>query len=187
MRGRYTKKPRPTVPDGHKLCTRCKAFKLVNEFYATATSNWCKACYRDDHRARYKPKNGANDEPRDCTWCGTSYRPRTRRVSMYCSPACKEAERRETGQDRERHLRRNYGIGSADYDRILAEQGGGCALCGVRPEDLKAGKYRTHLHVDHCHDTGRVRGLLCPDHNLLLGRFGDDPIMFKRILQYLEG
>jgi hypothetical protein len=81
---------------------------------------------------------------------------------------------------------REYGITSADYDRMLAEQGGGCAVCGIKPEELTAGRYRTYLHVDHDHKTGRNRGLLCPDHNLLLGRFGDDVVMFRRVVEYLE-
>ena len=69
---------------------------------------------------------------------------------------------------------------------MLTEQGGGCALCGVKPEELTAGRYRKFLHVDHNHETGRIRGLLCPEHNLLLGRFGDSAEMFRRIVEYLE-
>jgi hypothetical protein len=107
--------------------------------------------------------------------------------AAFCSRECKATERKESGRQRERHLQRKYGIGAADYDRILAEQGGGCSLCGVKPEELTAGRYRQYLHVDHCHDTGRVRGLLCPEHNLMLGRFGDSPEMFKRVVAYLEG
>lgn len=148
--------------------------------------NWCKACYREWHRGRYTPKGGATDDPRACAQCGTIYQPKNRRPSTYCSRACKDKAAKESGAERERYLQRTYGIGAADYDRILADQGGGCALCGIKPEELTAGRYRTYLHVDHCHDTGRVRGLLCPDHNLLLGRFGDSPEMFKRVVAYLE-
>jgi hypothetical protein len=119
--------------------------------------------------------------------CGKSYRPKQlKATAAYCSRQCKEEGRKLSGKARDQHLRRQYGIGAADYDRILAEQGGGCALCGVTPEELTAGRYRTYLHVDHCHETGRVRGLLCPEHNLLLGRFGDSPEMFRRVLAYLE-
>jgi hypothetical protein len=103
-----------------------------------------------------------------------------------CSRACKEVDHVRSGRARDAHLRRKYGITADDYDQLLAAQGGGCALCGIKPEDLTTGRYRTFLHVDHCHDTGQVRGLLCPDHNLLLGRFGDSVEMFKRIVEYLE-
>lgn len=69
---------------------------------------------------------------------------------------------------------------------MLAAQGGGCAICGVVPSEQKA-KYRSFLHVDHCHVTGRVRGLLCGEHNLLLGRFNDNPALLRLAAAYLEG
>lgn len=94
--------------------------------------------------------------------------------------------RRESGQTRDAHLMRKFGITQTDYDRMLTEQGGGCALCGCRAEEQK-GRYQTYLHVDHCHATGRVRGLLCDEHNMLLGRFDDNPALLRRAAEYLEG
>jgi predicted nucleic acid-binding Zn ribbon protein len=170
------------------LCSKCGESWPSSGFYWSKgqIKRPCKQCFHEWHRGRYVPKNGADDAPRNCIWCGASYRPKGRRVSFYCSQKCKEVERKESGQQREQHLQRKYGISAADYDRILAEQSGGCALCGVKPEELTQGRYRTYLHVDHCHDTGRVRGLLCPEHNLMLGRFGDSPEMFRKVLEYLE-
>ena len=170
------------------LCSKCGDSWPPSGFYWSKgqLKRPCKRCFREWHRARYAPKHDTDDAPRSCIWCGASYQPKSRRISYYCSQACKAAERRESGQQREQHLQRKFGISASDYDRILAEQGGGCALCGVKPEELTAGRYRTYLHVDHCHDTGKVRGLLCPEHNLLLGRLGDRPEMFRKILAYLE-
>jgi hypothetical protein len=174
-----------------KPCAKCEVTKPLEAFPERKASkdgrnSWCRDCYRQWHRERYKPRHGTDDAPRACTHCGKTYQPKTRRVSEYCSRSCKDKEHTASGRERDAHLRRKYGIGAADYDRLLAEQGGGCALCGRKPEELTAGRYRKHLHVDHCHDTGRVRGLLCPEHNLLLGRFGDSPEMFRRVLAYLE-
>lgn len=90
----------------------------------------------------------------------------------------------ESGAAREAHLRRSYGIAQADYDAMLAAQGGGCAICGKTAEQQK--RYTNYLHVDHCHATGRVRGLLCDQHNLLLGRFNDDPALLRKAADYLE-
>ena len=90
-----------------------------------------------------------------------------------------------SGRSRELHLRRKYGITVADYDAMLESQGGTCALCDATPETQRA-RYTTYFHVDHCHDTGRVRGLLCGEHNLLLGRFGDDPVLLRQAADYLE-
>jgi len=62
----------------------------------------------------------------------------------------------------------------------------GCALCGAKPEELTSGRFRTYLHVDHDAITGRVRGLLCPDHNLLIGRWNHDPTLLRRAADCLE-
>ncbi len=59
---------------------------------------------------------------------------------------------------RDARLRRLYDISAEEYDKLLAYQGGGCALCGRRP-------VRVRLAVDHDHKTGRVRGLLCMNCN----------------------
>lgn len=169
-----------------KGCTKCQKVKPVSEFYLRKgkPGSWCKSCYALWHRTRHAPASGATDEPRDCEVCGKAYQPKTRRPSTYCSRDCKAVQRRESGQAREQHLVRKYGITQADYDRMLTDQGGGCALCSAKPEDLTAGRYRTYLHVDHCHDTGKVRGLLCPDCNLLIGRRPND--WFRRAADYLE-
>jgi hypothetical protein len=168
-------------------CGRCKRTFPWESFSAShrgKTGTWCRTCVAANARGELPP--AAQHEPQVCVACGKSYIPKHLKAkAAFCSPACKQDERKASGRQRELYLQRNYGIGAADYDRILAEQGGGCALCGVKPEDLTAGRYRTYLHVDHCHDTGRVRGLLCPDHNLLLGRFGDDATMFRRVVEYL--
>src|ERR1017187_3557095 len=77
---------------------------------------------------------------------------------------------------------RKYGITADDYDRILSEQGGICALCG----DPHGDRRRYRLHVDHCHLSGVVRGLLCSSCNFGIGHFGDDPERFERVALYLR-
>lgn len=169
-----------------KACNRCSQDKPESDFYSKngKPQSWCKECYRAWHRARYTPKTGADDSPRDCSWCGESYRPKTRRPSKFCSAECKAAERKASGAERDGHLLRKFGITQADYMAMLSAQGGGCAICGVAPE-AQAARYKTYLHVDHCHDTGRVRGLLCGEHNLLIGRFGDEPVLLRKAADYL--
>ncbi|MEU6552105.1 endonuclease VII domain-containing protein [Streptomyces sp. NPDC046915] len=145
------------------------------------------AQYAREHRNPGVRWQKVEHAPRTCTYCGEQYVPKSlKATAAYCSRACKDKERSASGRARAEHLWKKYGITPEEYDQLLAAQGGGCALCGVKPEELTTGKYRTYLHVDHCHDSGRVRGLLCPDHNLLLGRFGDSPEMFRRVLNYLE-
>lgn len=78
---------------------------------------------------------------------------------------------------------RRYGITAADYRRLLAEQGGGCAICGNRDSGDGRGN---RLHVDHCHSTDIVRGLLCSSCNFGLGKFEDDPARLERAAMYLR-
>lgn len=177
----------------NQKCGGCKQDLPLESFspsYRGRNGTWCKPCfakYAREHRAPGVRWQKVNHDPRTCENCGESYVPKQLKASAaYCSRACKDEHRKTSGRQREAYLQRKYGISAADYDRLLAEQGGGCALCGVKPEDLQTGRFRTYLHVDHCHETGRVRGLLCPDHNLLLGRFGDSAEMFRRVLSYLE-
>ena len=168
-----------------RSCTKCGERKPLAEFYVRqstgAVNPWCRACYREWHRNRYAPQGDETDSPRPCAVCGVNFTPKQRRAAMYCSAECKN----RSPKHREKHLRRKYGITSADYDAMLAAQGGRCALCDATPETQRA-KYKTFFHVDHCHDTGRVRGLLCGEHNLMLGRWGDDPAQLRRAADYLE-
>ena len=69
--------------------------------------------------------------------------------------------------ERDRQYRLRYGITLADFDRMLAEQGGVCKICKAD----KAGNTGQCFAVDHCHETGRVRGLLCIKCNARLGWF----------------
>jgi hypothetical protein len=74
---------------------------------------------------------------------------------------------------------RMYGIDVPDYERILEEQGGGCYICGKKPTDRRA------LDIDHDHNTGKVRGLLCSKHNRAIGLMGDDLLILIKALEYL--
>lgn len=184
MRARYVPRPRPSkdVPEGHTFCTRCKTVKPEDQFYATATSKWCKDCYRVWHRERYAPKSGATDEPRACEQCGKVYQPRQRRPSAYCSKECgQEARNAEMRGNRDKQLRKKYGISEAEYREMLERQNSRCAICEI---DIAGG--RGIFHVDHCHTTKAVRGLLCMQCNHGLGNFRDNPGFLRRAIAYLE-
>jgi hypothetical protein len=76
-----------------------------------------------------------------------------------------------------------YGIGSAQFDQIMAAQGGACALCGMQ---LDGESKKTTAHVDHCHSTGKVRGILCHQCNVLLGNARESPALLAAAITYLE-
>src|SRR5262249_29852326 len=71
-------------------------------------------------------------------------------------------------------LRTLYGITPEKYDELLASQAGLCAICGG-PGRTTQRSQRFPLQVDHDHETGRIRGLLCHRCNTILGNAGDDP------------
>ena len=79
------------------------------------------------------------------------------------------------------HLLFKYGLTVDGYDSLLERQARGCAICG-KPSADKAGR---PLHVDHCHATGRVRGLLCMDCNTSIGKMQDSPELLLRASEYL--
>lgn len=84
---------------------------------------------------------------------------------------------------KEKRRKKKYGISGDQYREMLAEQGGGCAICGSRES---GNSMRPDLVVDHCHRTGRVRGLLCNHCNWILGRADDDPELLKKTARYLK-
>ncbi len=90
-------------------------------------------------------------------------------------------------QVREQKLKMSYGLTLADYDRMFAEQGGVCKIC-KKPQQVKRKGLGIayHLAVDHCHKTGKVRGLLCDNCNSGLGHFKDDKMNVLQAAIYLE-
>lgn len=80
---------------------------------------------------------------------------------------------------RARGLKRNFGITVADYEQMFSRQKGVCAIC-EKPET------RRRLSVDHCHKTGKIRGLLCNKCNRGLGYFYDDKNLMKKATEYLK-
>ena len=88
---------------------------------------------------------------------------------------------------RRRHLRYKYGLTIEAYEARLASQGGLCAICR-RPEMALGNNGETkRMAVDHDHDTGRVRGLLCSRCNPGLGYFLSSTELLESALAYLRG
>jgi hypothetical protein len=80
---------------------------------------------------------------------------------------------------------RKFGITQQEYENLFTAQNGVCAICG-NPETVTRNGVLRALAVDHCHDTGRIRGLLCSSCNLGLGKFKDDKFLLKKAVEYLS-
>jgi len=89
-------------------------------------------------------------------------------------PLSKEAQR-------EKNLQKSFGIGIKDYNKLLEIQNGCCAICGT--DSCASGR---NFAVDHNHQTGKIRGLLCKFCNTALGQFKDDTTVLQKAIQYLE-
>jgi hypothetical protein len=77
--------------------------------------------------------------------------------------------------------KKSYGISSEEYDLLYDEQDGCCAICGKHQSELTKA-----LHVDHDHITGKIRGLLCKNCNILLGAADDDITILLNSINYLS-
>jgi hypothetical protein len=137
-------------------------------------------------------------DPKKCTRCG-EHKPRSdfyphavakNGVSAWCKQCTRQATLDRQKRDKESvklinrraRLKRSFGMTVQQYDEMLDAQGGCCALCG---SDFPGGRGR--FVVDHCHDTGRVRGLLCNLCNVGLGALRDSPQLLQKAIHYLRG
>lgn len=84
---------------------------------------------------------------------------------------------------RDYHLKHKFGIGEAEYNQMFESQNKCCAICGSPDSKDRRTK---HLSIDHCHTTGRIRGLLCNKCNRALGGFEDSIEHLKAAIKYLK-
>jgi hypothetical protein len=77
------------------------------------------------------------------------------------------------------HMQYSYGITRENREEILKSQNDSCAICGKPANNVD------EFDVDHCHNTGTVRGLLCHKCNTGIGFFEDDPELLTKAIQYL--
>jgi hypothetical protein len=91
---------------------------------------------------------------------------------------------RTRDKKRENDRKRAYGMDPGEYESMLERQDGGCAICG---NDSSAGTNsgRRNLCVDHDHDTGEIRGLLCNNCNRAIGLLKDNRALLLRAADYL--
>lgn len=141
-----------------KTCTKCKLQKSLDSFW------------KDNRRGGYLPHCKSCKAEAAKKW--RSNNPEKSHTRYWNNPAV----------ERERHLIRKYGVNLAKYDAMLASQNGKCAICG----SLESEQFKGVFHIDHCHTTGNVRGLLCRGCNHMLGVVKDDPEILSKAIEYLS-
>jgi hypothetical protein len=80
-------------------------------------------------------------------------------------------------------LKTRYGIGLEEYERLLLKQNNCCKICKTTTPGRKGVK---RFAIDHCHNTGKIRGLLCSKCNTAIGLLNEDPLLFDAAKNYLK-
>lgn len=159
-----------------KRCRVCGDVKPIESFYrATGSKDGrrgeCKACFQAQRRKSYDSGKAVARAKR---WQERN----SEKHAEYQAEYRNRPERKRAMRDL--YYRRTFGITADDVDALIEKQGGVCAICGRTPERLAS------WHVDHCHETGVVRGVLCIDCNQGIGKFHEDPQRLRAAASYLE-
>ena len=155
-----------------RTCSKCKVAKDADQFYVRKNGklrSWCKACNLEAS-GEWSRDNPGVAAKRAKEW-------RANNLDLV-----RETRQRNKFKNYITDIKRKYGITEQQYARMLKVQCGGCAICGEGFDGKK-----TRPNVDHCHATGKVRGLLCRRCNILLGHVEDDSALLTEALEYLGG
>ena len=175
-----------------KKCTKCRQEKSFDNFYKRKRSksgyrSQCKSCEHEKHliwakahpesikakNLAYREANKDIIKDKKNTW----YEANTEKAKAK-SVAWKKAN---PNRHRSSRLKQRYGIMLEQYDAMLLAQNSCCAICQQHTSKLDK-----PLHVDHCHLTGKIRGLLCRKCNLALGNFEDNVDFLRSGIIYLD-
>ena len=146
-----------------KTCSICKEEKELDKF-----------------NKRKERKDGYESRCKEC-----------QKATREANPNYKETQRKANAkQDAKRkgkrwgyHLSKTYGLSEESYYKMYEEQDGRCAICDKK--ENKEEHYGKFV-VDHCHNTGHVRGLLCNQCNLMIGNAKDDTTTLNNAIKYLK-
>lgn len=171
-----------------KVCSICGTDFTVTQPNGKYCSDECKRAGKNiKHKEWYDRTYSLSREDIQCRNCGETFAPRNGNHKAFCTESCRIywLNNCHEGQIKSRleySYKKKYGISIEDYDRMSDEQNHVCAICG-QPQN-RANTSR--LSVDHNHETGSVRGLLCHLCNSGLGAFQDDPQILTSAIEYLN-
>lgn len=146
---------------------------------------------RERNRAHYqankqahaaKAKSWKEKNPERAAELQKQYRERNRELLNAKRKAIYEANKPAEQAARRRSKIKSYGLSPEQFEQMLAQQSGRCAICKTDKPTVKIGG---SFRIDHCHSTGKVRGLLCMKCNSGLGMFSDSPEVLIAAAEYL--
>lgn len=156
----------------NKQCTSCKRILPISSYHKdkskkTGLRERCKDC-----RCKYP----SGKIIKNCIACGDSFIVKSKqgKAQKYCGKECQR-------------LYIRYGISEYKYEDMLISSNYKCMICGNEETniDKRTGSVYS-LSVDHCHETGKVRGVLCTNCNAGIGYFKDNIKYLKKAIKYLK-
>jgi hypothetical protein len=179
-----------------RKCNKCRRVQQIEAFepakrYRGGRMPVCRSCRADYRAALHERAKADPGNSKTCRKCRERLPidefSRDKRSPDGHAPRCKNCRREwRRAEDprsvKDRFLRWRFGIGLDEYEGILAGQGGGCAICGNGNMQTR----RKFLDVDHDHETGKVRGILCSPCNTALGLLREDPTRIARLAEYVR-
>ena len=182
------------MPTAERKCSICGGTKPLTEFprsykkdrtpdMASYYVYRCKECIKKRERNRIRNRTEYFKERDQSPQKKHYVKERTKKLSAegYYKEKWVNTPTEERRAVAEKAKYRKYGLSKKKFDEMLKAQNGSCAICGRIPN----GRERA-LAIDHDHDTGQVRGLLCGKCNLGLGYFQDDVSLLKKAHTYLK-
>jgi hypothetical protein len=175
-----------------KTCHSCFADLPETEFYLKGKDTKrrdtrCRVCRTAEVR-NYRLKNPEIVKAIQKRTCAKHAEKHKERAAKWYSENHERAKEQMAKRRREQpetikneKLRLSFGITIHDYNRMMEDQGFCCAICGINNE-----KTKRSLAVDHCHITGRIRGLLCGKCNSAIGLLGESANNLRNAISYLE-
>jgi len=175
-----------------KTCKDCKIQKVAGEFYTYKNDSGvvklrprCKSCHKEKWRDLNKPRRvWAQDRKfKYCARCDETKLINEFHLSKEGWVKSKYCKQCHSAAVQERRLQKSWGLTQENFNKLLAGQGGGCAICG----SSKSGTRKDgRLCVDHNHETGEIRGLLCASCNRGIGLLGDSSEVIFAAFNYLK-
>jgi hypothetical protein len=159
-----------------KECRGCNEVKNLSEFYKRADNknkvlNKCKKCIIKQQKEFYakNPERQKQIQQKGYKKHKDKRREASRKWHENNPKAAKSNK-----------LKKKYNISIEDYNTLLEKQNNTCAIC------QQENKHKRAFHVDHCHETGKIRGLLCHSCNTGIGSLKDNIELLRAAINYLE-
>lgn len=147
--------------------------------------------FGSESETRNKPPEGAVLKPINCPKCGETDRTKfyVNKKGQKTNSVCRECHKKQCRvrwhsrtpiEKQASRVKLLYGLEPEQYKEMHKAQQGKCAICNEEPNTKRG------LHVDHNHETGKVRGLLCHGCNVALGSFKEDVTRLNKAIEYLR-